>query len=244
MCSKVQYVAFITCLLLQALGVGCSCIQCNDFRLSEFDGKAVTDFQLATFLHVEMAGLCTKRCSEDHRCRSYRYNTRTMICSTYGCGYSHPTKTLNPVSEDNGSRLYPFCGRPSFGMKCVTSSNCAFGNSACMNGVCGCVTGTSYDVTTGDCLIRCNAYGSEVSTYETSGIDYCNTKGTKTSTMQACVAACKAETGFVCINVEFYHSDGTCNLCDTPALELPEATREFGTSASINWSLAVRHCTF
>ncbi|XP_046559741.1 uncharacterized protein LOC124268758 [Haliotis rubra] len=229
-------------LLRFLLGVDCSCTQCKDYRLSEFDGKAVTDFQLATFLHVEMAGLCTQRCSEDHRCRSYRYNTRTKTCSTYGCGFSLPTKTLNPVSEDNGSRLYPFCGRPSFGMKCVTSSNCAFENSTCVDGVCGCVTGTSYDVTTGDCLIRCTAYGSEISTYKDSAIDGCNANATTTSTMQECFATCIPETRFVCISVEFYHADGRCQLCDTPALELPEGDLEDGIST--NWTLAVRHCTY
>ncbi|XP_067654554.1 uncharacterized protein [Haliotis asinina] len=232
------------CMLLKFTGVDFSCFRCSDYRLSELDGKAVTDFQLATFLHVEMAGLCTQRCVQEHRCRSYRYNIRTETCYTYGCGYSRRAKTLNPVSEDNGSRLYSFCGRPSFGVECVKSSDCTFGNSACLDGVCGCMTGTSYDVTTGDCLIRCSVYGSETSTYGTSGIDNCNTKAMTTSTLSACIAACKAETGFVCIHVEYYHEDGTCNLCDTPAFELPDDYRQFGTSASINWSFAVRHCTF
>ncbi|XP_067654510.1 uncharacterized protein [Haliotis asinina] len=221
------------------MGLDCLCIECNDYRLFDFDGKAVTDFQLATFLHVEMPGLCTQRCVQDHRCRSYRYNTKTETCSTYGRSF-FLSRTLNAVTEEQGSRLYAFCGRASFGMKCVTSSNCPFGNSACVDGVCGCVTGTSYDVTTGDCLIRCATYGSEISTYPESGITDCNTNTLTTSTMQACIAACKAETGFVCITAEFYHNGGTCYLCDTPALELPVGHVLFGTDPG--WSLAVRHC--
>ncbi|XP_046559742.1 uncharacterized protein LOC124268761 [Haliotis rubra] len=239
--SVVEYFIVVMCLQLNFIGVDCLCFECNDYRLSDFEGKAVTDFQLATFLHVEMAGFCTQRCLQDHRCRSYRYNTRTKTCSTYGCGFSLPSKTLNPVTEEGGSRLYAFCGRgPSFGMKCVTSSNCAFGNSACADGVCVCVTGTSYDVTTGNCLIRCTIYGSESSTYPESGIDGCNINALTTSTMQACIAACKGEIGFGCITAEFYHDDGTCYLCDTPALELPEGYVSSGTDHG--WSLAVRHC--
>ncbi|XP_067655797.1 uncharacterized protein [Haliotis asinina] len=191
-----------------------------------------------------MAGLCTQRCSEDHRCRSYRYNTKTKTCSTYGGGFSVPTKTLNNVTEEDGSRLYASCGSASFGMKCVTSSNCAFGNSTCVDDTCTCVTGTSYDVTTGDCLIRCPVYGSDFIAYDGCGLSFCNNKTMTVSTMQACFAECKAETGFVCISVEYSQVDGTCHLCDTPALEFPEEYHEFGTSVSIDWTLAVRHCAF
>ncbi|XP_067654511.1 uncharacterized protein [Haliotis asinina] len=242
MCSKVKYGLYIFGLLIKSTAVDCSCTQCKDHHLSEFDGKAVTDCQLATFSQVEIAGFCSRRCSEDHRCRSYRYNSRTKTCSTYGCGYSRPTQTLSPVSADDGSRLYAFCENPSFGMKCETSSNCAFGNSTCVDGVCGCMTGTSYDVTTGDCLIRCSAYGSESTTYKDSGIEYCNINVLTTSTKKACIAACEAESGFKCISAEYYHGDGECNLCDTPALELPKGSLESGTAS--NWTLTVRHCAY
>ncbi|XP_071104699.1 uncharacterized protein [Haliotis cracherodii] len=240
MCSKAYAAAIGMCLLVEVIGFVSSCTQCKDYRLAEFDGKAVTDFHLSTFMNVMMPAFCNRRCSEDNRCKSYRYNPRTRTCSTYGCGYSVLGKTLNPVTDEDGSRLYSFCGKSSFGTKCVTSSNCAFGKSKCEDGVCTCMFGASYDVMSGDCLIRCTAYGKEISTYPASGVDSCNSKILSRPTIQAGAAACAAETDFVCVNAEHDNIYETCNLCDTPALELPVGY--LVANDEEKWHLAIRHC--
>ncbi|XP_071099422.1 uncharacterized protein [Haliotis cracherodii] len=144
--------------------------------------------------------------------------SRTRTCSNPAPAHGGNNCSENLVEITPKSCHLPSC--PVHFGSCNGSADCTVVNTTCNDGWCVCDIMHQYS--SGSCVQGCATYGSDFTTFIYMVLNGYNTRLIRNvTTIEACMSACIAETGFMCITADYQYLSSDCYLSSSATYEVP-----------------------